>query len=497
MRAPGRVALPGAVAAAVALLAGTGAPSPMAAQARGLEADTASADADIRRAPPDAEGPSARTLGLDDALRLAAERNPRYRRARNDLDLNPTASRQAWSSLLPSLNVSTGTGTGFSQTTRTEDFFGNPIENPDDSRNYTSNSNQSLSLSWSFQGLGPRYDVAEARAENRSRELAARAEAHAVEVEVSQAFFEAQERDALLTLEEEMLGSRERELEAAERLFELARRDRTDVLGAELEVARQRSRIEDARGERRKALLALARVVGDPELSGEGTGADPDLRIEPEPVAVFDPADLDAEGLVSGALHRSPRVLREEAALAGARAGADRAAWERYAPNLSVSASLSRSAFAADQLALFETSPRDSRSGSLSFGLSLPLDGLLLSGAHQERQAEVSARNQSETLRETRAQVAEEVRARLVDLETAHRNLELAERQRDLAAERLRLTREAYALARRSFDELQTTVREAADARREALSARYEFVRALLEVEAAAGVEVERPPDGS
>lgn len=485
----------GVVATVTALVAGAVAPRGLDAQI--LEGDGGTPDARTDRASSDADDRPFRTLGLDEALRLAAERNPRYRRALHDLDLNPTASRQAWSSFLPSLNLDTRTGTGYTRTTRTEDFFGNPIENPDDSRNYTSSANQTLSLSWSFQGLGPRYEVAEARADNRAREQAARSEAHAVEVEVSQAFFEAQERDALLTLEEEMLGSRERELEAAERLFELARRDRTDVLGAELEVARQRSRIEDARGERRKALLALARVVGDPELSGEGTGADPDLRIEPEPVEVFDPADLDAEALVAEALARSPRILREEAALARARAAADRASWERYSPNLSISATLSRSALASDQLALFELEPRDSRTGSLSFGLSVPFDGLLLSGAHQERQAEVSARNQSETLRETRAQVAEEVRARLVDLETAHRNLELAERQRDLAAERLRLTREAYALARRSFDELQTAVREAADARREALSARYEFVRALLEVEAAASVEVERPPAGS
>ena len=436
-------------------------------------------------APPELGGVG--TLTLEEALELAVGHNPAYRRSVNEVELNPTASRSAWGSLLPELSVSQGTGTSFSQTVRELDFFGDPVDNPDPRRIYTSSANQSLSLSWSFQGLAPRHELAETRAANRGREVRRDRAAHRLRVEVSRAFHDAREEEELLALEEEMLEGRERDLEAAERLYALARRDRTDVLGAELELARQEGNIEEARGEVRKALLALGSAVGAPDLD--------EVRVEAEPVRVFDPGDLDVEALVGAALGRSPRVREAEAVLDQERAVRDAARWSRL-PSLELSASLSRSAVGPDQETFLNLTPGDSRRGSLSFSLSLPVGELLLSGAHEEQQAEVELRNQSEEVREIRSEVEEEVRARHIDLATAYRRVELSERERELAEERLRLTQEGYRMARQPFDELQTAVRDAAEARREAVTARYDFVRARLDLEEALGLPLEAAVEG-
>lgn len=419
-----------------------------------------------------------RMLTLEEALQLAAGHNPDYRRALNEVELNPTAARAAWASLMPSLNLSTSTGTGFSQSTREVDFFGNPIENPDPGRNYSSSATQSLSLSWSFQGLGARHEMTEARAGNRVRELQRDVRRHALEIEVTRSFFEAQEREELLALEEEMLEGRRRDLEASERLYALARHDRTDVLGAELEVSRQLGNIEEARGELQKALLALGGVVGAPDLE--------EVRIAPEPLEVFDPEAVSVAGLVAAALDASPR-LREQEALLDERRAARGSARSSRLPELSVGAGISRGATGLDQQAFLDINPRDSRSGNFNVSISIPLQQTFLSGAHQEQQAEVGVRNQTETLRETRVEVEEQVRVHLIDLATAFRRVELRERERELAEERLRLTQEGYRMARRTFEELQSALRDAADARREALSARYAFVRARLDLEESVG----------
>src|SRR5690606_17213378 len=54
-------------------------------------------------------------LTLEDALRIARQRNPGFRSALNDEDLTVMAERAAWSQFLPSVSASMTTGLGSSR----------------------------------------------------------------------------------------------------------------------------------------------------------------------------------------------------------------------------------------------------------------------------------------------------------------------------------------------------------------------------------------------
>ncbi|NNM33557.1 MAG: TolC family protein, partial [Gemmatimonadetes bacterium] len=261
------------------------------------------------------------------------------------------------------------------------------------------------------------------------------------------------------------------------RLFELANKNRADVLGIEVELEQQRSAMRRAEGEYRKAVLALQTAVGDPEIRT--------MTLAGDAPPAFDPSALDLEGLVSGAMVASPRVLEAVATTQSRRSQLSMSRASRW-PTVSIGSRVYRSSFAREQGALLDLSPNDF-GGDIGLQVSIPIFQRFET-SYQIAQASVEHRNAVETERLTELQVEEEVRGRYVDLETAWHTLQDGARSQELAEERLRLVREEYRLANATFEDLQGAVRTAAEARRTSVEQRFAFARALVDLYEAAGV---------
>lgn len=431
--------------------------------------------------PTEASAQTRDDLTYAEALELAARHNPAYRRALNDMSLSGPLAREAWGAFLPSLQLSTGTRYGFNEQSIGTDDFGNPVENPEVRRLWSSGSDQGFSFRLPiFEGGARFHDRSRARANADANTWAARSALTAAEAEIKRQFFAAQLADELLRLESELLEARQDDLSATERLFEVAARSQSDVLGAELDVQRQARQRDAQAAERAKAMVALRAAIGDPALEVAGLAA--------ETIAPVDPATLDVGALVQLAVSGQPLVHQRRAEIDMANASVSRARSARW-PSISLQGGYTRAASGLDQDFLFDLNPDASKYGSLGLSIDLPLfQGFSTSARIAE--AEVARDNAAETLRETELNTERDVRQSLIDLETRFRALELSTAERDLAERRLGLVREEYRLAVKGFTELQEAVRAEADARRAEVQARYDYMTALIALEERIGGSV-------
>ena len=422
-------------------------------------------------------------LTLERARALAIESNPSYRRSLNDLTLRDPAERQLWARWLPTLDLSAGTSQSFVRREIGTDDFGNPVPNPEAITRWNSAGNQNLSFGMDLFNGRNIYAFSETRAQVDVWTRGAEATLVTVLSRVDRQFFEAQRGAELMEVEEEILRERERDLEVARRLFNLAVRNRTDVLGAELAVRRQEQTVENARSEYQKARIALQTTLGRPDLD--------DFELEPAPVEIFDPAVLPEEDLVAAAMVTNPRVLRESARVSYASAGVSSARSDRW-PTLRLSGNLGRSAFGPDQSALFDIiQPSSQAGGSLSLSVGIPLFQQFQT-SYSIAQAQVELQNAQETERETELDVEREIRERLIDLRNAFLSYGLEEIALALAQERAGLVREEYQLATKSFEDLQVALVGVDEAQRAFVQARYAFLAARIALEEALGQRLDR-----
>jgi len=414
-----------------------------------------------------------RRLTLEDALALAREWNPTYRRALTEIDASDAGVRAARGQFLPNLNASLGfTGSRSTVATGQDDFGGN-IELPESRTIERSYSSQALSSEITlFDGFQNVNGLKSANAGADAARWGVDAQLAVLEAEVKRQFYAAIRWQQLIAIEERLLDARIDELEATERLFRVAAQEQVDVLGAQVEVARQEQNLESARGESRKALLTLAEVMGLDEVS--------DFEIEGAFPEVFDPAQLGDDALVQRVLATNPVLQQAEANASQAAYAANRARGLRF-PTLTAGASFSRSVGEDGYGGLFDFNPQDR---GIRFDLSLHLPIFSRFGTSQSiTQAEANEASAYETARETRLQLERELRSALIDVRNSYRQLQLAERSAELGRQRLAMAREQYQLGSRSFTELQQIVSVSAGDERNALTARLTYLNAVILLE--------------
>lgn len=419
-------------------------------------------------------------LTLEEARALAAEHNPTYRQAQNDLIRAHAAELQSRAAFLPDLNLSFGSSGYLSRTFTGVDPLGNPIRTDDPSEVRRSSSSQGISLGMLLFDGGQRLrQLRVAQAGRDATEEAAAVVASSVDAELTRRYFAAQQATALIQLEEDLLRAAEARYSATQQLLRVASVTPVALLGAEIEVARQRQAVDKARGEARKAMLLLAEQIG----TGDAGGWD----LVTEIPAVFDPSSIDPEALVARAHAVSPR-LRELSAQVRVADQQRRAAGAVRWPRVSANSSFNRGIGSEGYGSLFDPNPVDQ---SFSFGvnISLPLFSQYQT-TQQVTQARVAAMNAEENARATRLQLDREVRSALIDLESAYRTVELAEANITLARRQLDLANQEFRLGSTSFTELQTIIASAASAEREALSARYSFATNLATLQERVGEQI-------
>ncbi len=427
-------------------------------------------------APLKAQAP--RVLSLEEALELARLNNPVLRQAMNDLELTPAGMRAAWGAFLPNLSLSLSTSVNLNRRLQAEDFFGNPIANPNVEWVTASSSGQSISAGVSlFEGGSRLHQRGAERARGVARERGVEAELTDTYARVANSFYQTLRQSDLLELELAILEGKRLDLESTRRLFELAIGTRVDVLAAELEVQQQERAVREAENEHDKALLGLRAEIAVPDL-GEFTT----LGTPPEP---FDPVALDEVALISRALERSPRLQQTRAEVDVGRASLSAVRSTRW-PTLSLSTAFYQSGYGQEYAAAFKPFSNDSRYASASLNLSLPV----FTGFSTERsiaEAQVQLANAQERVRQTRMEAERDVRSRLIDLRGAYESYRLAERSSEIAEERLRLAREEYRLTSRTFSELQGAIEDATIERRTAIGALYDFIAARIALEQVVG----------
>ena len=430
----------------------------------------------LATAPLEAQTP--RVLSLEDALELARRNNPLLRQAINELELTPAGMRAAWGAFLPRLDLGMGTNVNLNRRLQAEDFFGNPIANPNVEWVTASRSSQDISARFSlFEGGRRFHDRGAERARGIARERGVDAEMTATWGRVATSFYETIRQSDLLELEMAILEGKRLDLESTTRLFELAVGSRVDVLAAELEVQRQERAVRQAENDHAKAVLALRAEIVAPDM-GEFTTR----GTAPEP---FDPVALDEVALIGRALAQSPLIQQNRAQVDVSRASLSAVRSARL-PTISLTTAFFQSGHGQDYAATFQPFSSDSRYASATLSLSLPV----FTGFSAERDianAQVELANAEEGVRQTRLEIERDVRSRLIDLRGAWDSYRLAELSSEIAEERLRLAREGYRLTTVTFADLQLAIEGAANERRTAIDARYEFAAARIELEQVVG----------
>ena len=135
-------------------------------------------------------------LTLDRALEIAERRNPTYRQAFNNVELNASESRSMWfQDIFPRTSL-TLFNTGFNGNLQRNAFdnFGNPIERPEAEWAYFSNTRQSLTLNWSIQGSSLFQVYQAQKLTNRGREAALGRALTELEVSVRRLYMDHQEQ---------------------------------------------------------------------------------------------------------------------------------------------------------------------------------------------------------------------------------------------------------------------------------------------------------------
>ena len=424
---------------------------------------------------PDAE-PT--VLTLTEALARASEHNPEYRRALNLIELEAPRQRMAWGAFLPDLTLSYGTGQAVRREESWVDFEGNPVANPNVRSVGSSYANQSVFASLDLFGGGSRFRALdEARALARSLRFSAERDLNRILADVRRQFLLVQRWKARVLVEETLLSAREGDFERSRRLLELSMVDRSDLLGAELDLEEQRSALIEAQGMVDKSRLALRAAIGDPLLSTP----DPERQI----VEAFDPNCLNLSLLVERALRENPEVGEAEATVSVSEAALRARRASRW-PTLTLFSSLNRQAYGADGTALFDVNP-GGFSGSLGFNVSIPVfDRFQTTRAIAD--ASVELRNARETIRQATLQLEQRIRATHVDLTTAWAMFRERSRRREIADERLRMVREAYELETKTIEDLRAAIRDQAVALRDESDQRFDFAVALVELHEAAGI---------
>jgi outer membrane protein TolC len=399
--------------------------------------------------PPAAQPAAGEVLSLDDALRLAAERNLDLKAAQARLRQADELSWKAWSGYLPQLNVTgaytrnqheavIGLPTGYAVRGRT----GADDEPPADPAGLPGTDTGQFITPTGFQeAVIQDRDQLNAQAELTQAILApqlwflipnaSRGE------RVAELTAEGVRRDVLFGVAQAYYGvaSLKQALEVSERLLEIAQRQEKDarvryqagtiakvgLLRAEIDRARAEQDVRRARNSYESGRIALATLLDRP--------ADFDVTDPPEPDMPADVAALEQTALRDRTDVQAARLQVDVAR------GARNAAWARYLPNVG----------AFGRWSIANTGGFTGENDQWAAGLALQwrvLDGGLRESDIREGSARIAEAQAAAGSAENRAR--QEVRQAILDMESARANALKAKEQRDLAAENLRLVDVSY-----------------------------------------------------
>lgn len=467
------------------------------------------------------DGPD--SLSLEEALRLARERNPDFLAQQRQLESAELEVRDAWGNLAPSANLSNSYGLQ----TAGERRFGDIVlgDQPE-----ILSSSYNLGISMSLDGtslLRPGQARAEARASEARRDGAALD----LEADVTDAYLAGLQADAEVAQATAALERTRLTILEAQARVEVGAATPLDVRRAEVQEAQAEVLLVQVQNQVASARVALGRLLGV------------DLPEDAELVTSFElfEPELDVGTLVTQALEGNP-VLHASRVSADVAETSVRSAQTQYLPSISLSASVNASVFQAgtltplvdqrlgQQQSQFESCVQDNRIRELlgdtprncdnlnpgnpsvasdierqvraenrgfpfsydrqpwnfSVSLSLPLFTGFSRGRQVER-AQIAHANARDQVRGEELRLRSEVSQAARAVETAHRTVALQGRVRQISAEELRLAQERFRLGLASSIEVADAQANLSQAERDEITAVYEFHRSVAALEALLG----------
>jgi len=424
-------------------------------------------------------------LRLEQAVQIARERNPAFRRVQLGIRDAEARVLSAYGSFLPSLDASMSwSGTRRTTSVGEDDFGGTIVQ--DQSRTFTSsNASQGVRTSLTlFDGFKNVNGVRAARKGVDAAEASVAVQELTLVGDVSRAFYQAILAQRQIEVEERLLQSAQEDLERQERLFTIASTDQVQVLTAEVRVALQEQALERAINQAKKARLVVLQRLGT---LGEITDFEPVGELP----GVFDPAVLDAGDLVALALAGHPSVAQSHARVGQQEAELARARADRL-PSLSANGSYGRSTGTDGYSSFFDFNPNASRGFNFGLSISLPIFQRF-SMMQSASAARVAVDQAEEDAWETRLLVEQLVRSAFIDLENAFTGFQIQTRSRDLNRRRLELAQEQYRLGAVTFIDLQRYIDDVAQAERDLVNRQLDFVNALVSLDQQVGQRISRP----
>ena len=406
------------------------------------------------------------TLDVGRAVQIALTESPILRMTQAQADQAGATRLAAWGAFLPtaggtmSLNRST-------RAVSTYEAEEGPTERLADRLSFTSQyASQSFGLNLTLLEGGRRFAelrgasagvrAAQRRLDDRQRQVI---------VTVRREFLEALRRQELLDLTQTQIADRELELDIAQRRYEIAAVERTDVLGAESFLLQARIRLIAEQNQLDAGLRQLVVSMGLPPEAGEGLVLTGDEGM---------PAGMpNIDLIVRTAVTSDPEL----AALEAERSAASAALWAArtsYLPTISASMTWSRGENFGPEASFWQFRPGDTNSG---FGVTVQWS--LFNGfAREQQNAQASAarRQAEEDLRLRRLEIERDVRQFGAQIQQLAQTLELLERDYQISRERLEMEQERYRLGTGSFLELQSAVGAAQGAEISLIQSQYDYL---------------------
>jgi outer membrane protein len=400
-----------------------------------------------------------RSVGLEEAIGLALEKDPAHVAAQAALTRAEADLLQVRGLWLPSVTI--GSGYANSSNQRFDQATGQLV-----SESYTAQAAASYEI---FSGGRRLVLNRSARAEVAAATAERTAQRFQTILGTKDRYYAAAAAAELVRAAEQRLSRARQQLVFAQTRLEVGSATRSDVLRAELEVGNAELALVDAESALRTGRLQLGRQLGLDE------------QVEPTPGSLPEraPALPPTDALVRRAERSAPAVLASQATLS-ARQAETLSAAAAYLP--SVRASGGYDWFAFDF-------PPEQRSWSMRLTASLPL----FNGFQREAavtRARAPARVAKERARDAQIGVRVTTEDAARELSSAQRRVEIAQRAVELAREDLRVQEERYQIGNATILDLQTSQVALAEAEVASVRARQALGTSVGRLEAVLGTSL-------
>ena len=406
------------------------------------------------------------TLDIGRAVRVALTESPVLRITQAQADQAGTNRLAAWGAFLPTAGGSMNLGRN-TRNVGTYEAQEGPAERLAERLSYTSQSaSQSFGFNLTILQGGRRFAaLRQTSAEVRAAQRRLDDQQRQVIASVRREFLDALRRQELLQLTRSQIADRELELDIAQRRYEIAAVERTDVLATESQLLQARIRLIAEQSQLEAGLQRLVVSMGLPPDASRGLVLTGDEGM---------PAGMpDIDLIVRTAVTSDPEL----AALEADRSAASAALWAArtsYLPTITAFWNWGRSESFGSDASFWQFRPGDT---GQSFGVSVSWD--IFDGFRREQQnaqASSQRRQAEEDLRRRRLEIERDVRQFGADIQRLAESLELLERDYAISRERLEMEQERYRLGTGSFLELQSAVGAAQGAEISLIQSQYDYL---------------------